>query len=109
MSFPKKLKSSLWDFPDRIERAIDEFEERDAAQWTNVKALQGPQWKGRFRKRVARTASFSKSTRSVERWKSQLSSSNPKTLIGDARTVYLYEQHACDQPTSAIVKGAIYL
>jgi mRNA-degrading endonuclease RelE of RelBE toxin-antitoxin system len=36
----------------RIKRAIDEFEEKDESQWSNVKALQGPEWKGRFRKRV---------------------------------------------------------
>lgn len=37
---------------DRIARAIDEFEEQDDSLWSNVKALQGPEWKGRFRKRV---------------------------------------------------------
>ena len=37
---------------DRIERAIDEFEEKDDSQWSNIKALQGPHWKGRLRKRV---------------------------------------------------------
>jgi mRNA-degrading endonuclease RelE of RelBE toxin-antitoxin system len=37
---------------DRIERAIDEFEEKDDSQWSNIKALQGAQWKGRLRKRV---------------------------------------------------------
>jgi mRNA-degrading endonuclease RelE of RelBE toxin-antitoxin system len=36
----------------RMERAIDEFEKKDDTQWSNVKALQGPEWKGRFRKRV---------------------------------------------------------
>jgi mRNA-degrading endonuclease RelE of RelBE toxin-antitoxin system len=35
-----------------VSRAIDEFEERDDSQWSNIKALQGPEWKGRFRKRV---------------------------------------------------------
>lgn len=35
-----------------MERAIDEFEEKDDAQWSNVKALQGPEWKGRLRKTV---------------------------------------------------------
>jgi len=52
----KEAQKQLTGFPrdvqDRIERAIDEFDERDDSQWTNVKALQGPQWKGRFRKRV---------------------------------------------------------
>ena len=37
---------------DRIVRAIDELEERDDSLWSNVKALRGEQWKGRFRKRV---------------------------------------------------------
>jgi mRNA-degrading endonuclease RelE of RelBE toxin-antitoxin system len=43
--FPRKVR-------DRLERAIDELEERDDSQWSNVKALQGTQWKGGFRKRV---------------------------------------------------------
>jgi hypothetical protein len=36
----------------RIERAIDEFEAKDDSQWSNMKALQGPRWKGRFRRRA---------------------------------------------------------
>src|SRR6266700_40331 len=36
----------------RIERAIDELEEKDDSQWSNIKALQVPEWKGRFRNRV---------------------------------------------------------
>jgi len=43
--FPRKVR-------DRIEHAIDEMEENDDSQWSNVKALQGPLWKGRLRKRV---------------------------------------------------------
>jgi len=43
--FPRKVR-------DRIEATIDELEENDDSQWSNVKALQGPQWKGRLRKRV---------------------------------------------------------
>ncbi len=43
--FPRKVR-------DRIERAIDELEERDDSQWSNIRALQGPEWKGRLRKRV---------------------------------------------------------
>lgn len=35
-----------------IERAIDELEAKDDLQWSNVKALQGPEWKGRLRKKV---------------------------------------------------------
>ena len=37
---------------ERMERAIDEFEQKDDSLWSNVKALQGREWKGRFRKRV---------------------------------------------------------
>lgn len=37
---------------DRLERAIDEFEAKDDTQWSNVKALQGAQWKGRYRRKV---------------------------------------------------------
>jgi mRNA-degrading endonuclease RelE of RelBE toxin-antitoxin system len=44
-SFPPTVRA-------RLIRAIDELEQRDDSQWSNVKALQGSQWKGRFRKRV---------------------------------------------------------
>lgn len=37
---------------ERIARVVDEMEGLDDSQWSNVKALQGPAWKGRFRKRV---------------------------------------------------------
>jgi mRNA-degrading endonuclease RelE of RelBE toxin-antitoxin system len=40
------------DVQERMKRAIDELEANDDSQWSNVKALQGAQWKGRFRKRV---------------------------------------------------------
>jgi mRNA-degrading endonuclease RelE of RelBE toxin-antitoxin system len=43
--FPRKLR-------DRLQGAIDELEDRDDSQWSNIKALRGPQWKGRLRKRV---------------------------------------------------------
>ena len=36
----------------RLESAIDEMEARDDSLWSNVKALQGAEWKGRYRKRV---------------------------------------------------------
>jgi len=36
----------------RLRRAIEEFEAKDESQWSNIKALQGPEWKGRFRKKV---------------------------------------------------------
>jgi mRNA-degrading endonuclease RelE of RelBE toxin-antitoxin system len=36
----------------RLGRAIDELDRNDDSLWTNVKALQGPQWKGRLRKRI---------------------------------------------------------
>jgi mRNA-degrading endonuclease RelE of RelBE toxin-antitoxin system len=48
----KQLPGFPRDVRERIERAIDEFEEKEDSQWSNVKALQGPEWKGRFRKRV---------------------------------------------------------
>jgi hypothetical protein len=37
---------------ERTGRALDEFEEQDLSQWSNIKALQCPEWKGRFRKKV---------------------------------------------------------
>ena len=40
------------DVRKRIEQAIDEFEEKDDSQWSNIKALQGTEWKGRLRKKV---------------------------------------------------------
>jgi mRNA-degrading endonuclease RelE of RelBE toxin-antitoxin system len=40
------------DIRERMKRAIDEFEQRDESQWSNIKALQGPEWKGRLRKKV---------------------------------------------------------
>ena len=43
--FPRNIR-------ERLERAIDKLEERDDTQWSNIKALQGTQWKGRFRKKV---------------------------------------------------------
>jgi mRNA-degrading endonuclease RelE of RelBE toxin-antitoxin system len=54
--FSKQAEEQLSEFPrhvrNRLERAIDELEEKDDSQWSNIKALQGPQWKGRLRKRV---------------------------------------------------------
>ena len=44
-----RFPRNVW---DRMRRAIDEFEEKDDSQWSNIKALQCPAWKGRFRKRV---------------------------------------------------------
>jgi len=43
--FPRNIR-------DRIERAIDEFEEKEDSQWSNIKALQGSEWKGCLRKRL---------------------------------------------------------
>jgi len=37
---------------ERMERAIDEFEEKDDSQWSNIKLLQGAEWEGRLRKKV---------------------------------------------------------
>lgn len=52
----KEAEHQLSKFPrnvrDRLERAIDELEEKDDSQWSNIRALQGLQWKGRLRKRV---------------------------------------------------------
>jgi len=48
----KQLSRFPRDVQERIERAIDEFEEKDDSQWSNVKALQGAEWKGRLRKKV---------------------------------------------------------
>jgi mRNA-degrading endonuclease RelE of RelBE toxin-antitoxin system len=59
----KQLARLPRDVRDRMESAIDEFEEKAEAQWSNIKALRGPQWKGRFRKRVgAYRIIFRKST-----------------------------------------------
>jgi mRNA-degrading endonuclease RelE of RelBE toxin-antitoxin system len=43
--FPRKVR-------DRLVEAIDEFEQKDDSQWSNIKALKGPEWKGRLRKRA---------------------------------------------------------
>ena len=48
----KQLSSFPPNIRERFERAIDDLEERDDSQWSNIKALQGSQWKGRFRKKV---------------------------------------------------------
>lgn len=37
---------------ERLVRAIDELAQKDDSQWSNVKALQGPNWKGRLRRKV---------------------------------------------------------
>ena len=48
----KQLARLSPDIRERIARAIDEFEDKDDSEWSNIKALQGPEWKGRFRKKV---------------------------------------------------------
>ena len=48
----KQLARLPRDVRERIERAIDEFETKDEAEWSNVRALHGPEWKGRLRKKV---------------------------------------------------------
>ena len=48
----KQLARFPRDVRERIERAIDEFETKDEAEWSNVKALHGLDWKGRLRKKV---------------------------------------------------------
>ncbi len=45
LNFPRNVR-------DRLERAIDDFETKDDSQWSNVKALQGDQWKGRHGRKV---------------------------------------------------------
>jgi hypothetical protein len=37
---------------ERLEHAIDEFEEKDDSQWSNIKSLQGAEWKRPLRKKV---------------------------------------------------------
>lgn len=49
----KQLARFPPDVRERLKRAIDEFEDRDDSQWSNIKALQGPEWKGRYRKTVS--------------------------------------------------------
>ena len=48
----KQLARLPHDVMARIESEIDEMEERDDSLWSNTKALQGSEWKGRYRKRV---------------------------------------------------------
>jgi len=48
----KQLSRFPRDVQERMERAIDQFEMHDDSQWSNVKALKGAAWKGRFRKKV---------------------------------------------------------
>lgn len=48
----KQIANLPRDVVERIESAIDEMEERDDSLWSNTKALQGSEWKGRYRKRV---------------------------------------------------------
>ena len=48
----KQLSRFPRDVQERVARAIDDLESKDDSQWSNVKALQGAQWKGRFRKKV---------------------------------------------------------
>ena len=48
----KQLARLSPDIRERIARAIDEFEDKDDSERSNIKALQGPEWKGRFRKKL---------------------------------------------------------
>ena len=48
----KQLFKFSRDVRERIEHAIDELEVKDDSQWSNVKALQGDAWKGRYRKKI---------------------------------------------------------
>jgi mRNA-degrading endonuclease RelE of RelBE toxin-antitoxin system len=77
----KQLSQFPRDVRERIEHAIDEFEERDDSQWSNIKALQGTDWKGRLRKKVGPYRIIFRNFQSAERWKFPRSSSDPKTRI----------------------------
>jgi mRNA-degrading endonuclease RelE of RelBE toxin-antitoxin system len=48
----KQLARFPRDARERLERAIDELDQKDDSEWSNIKALQGNKWKGRLRKRV---------------------------------------------------------
>ena len=48
----KQLAKLPRDVRDRVESEIDEMENRDDSLWSNMKALQGSEWKGLYRKRV---------------------------------------------------------
>jgi mRNA-degrading endonuclease RelE of RelBE toxin-antitoxin system len=50
----KQLVRLPRDVRERLERAIDEFEIKDEAEWSNVKALHGSEWKSWLRKKVGR-------------------------------------------------------
>jgi mRNA-degrading endonuclease RelE of RelBE toxin-antitoxin system len=78
----KQLTRFTRNVRDRIERAIDEFETKDDSQWSNIKALRGPKWKGRYRKRVGAYRIISGSPPTAASWRYRLSSSDPKTPIG---------------------------
>jgi len=48
----KQLSRFPRDVRDRMVRAIDEFEEKDDSEWSNIKPLKGADWNGRLRKKV---------------------------------------------------------
>lgn len=48
----KQLSRFPRDVQERLAHAVDDLESKEDSQWSNVKALQGAQWKGRFRKKV---------------------------------------------------------
>jgi hypothetical protein len=66
----KHLSQFPRDVRERLEHAIDEFEEKDDSQWSNIKSLQG---------------SFSGNIQSAARWKFPPYSSDPKTPIDSAQ------------------------
>jgi hypothetical protein len=74
----KQLSQFPRDVRERMEHAIDEFEEKDDSQWSNIKVLQGAEWKGCCERKSARTGSSSGSIQSTERWRFSPSSSDPK-------------------------------
>ena len=65
--FPRNVR-------DRIERAIDEFEGKDDSQWSNIKALQGPEWKGGCVSASDHIESFSERPPPAASWRSLPSS-----------------------------------
>jgi len=48
----KQLSRFPRDVRERLEHALDELEAKDDSQWSNIKALQGADWKGRLRKTI---------------------------------------------------------
>ena len=52
LATPRSSFPASRDIQERLAAAIDDLETKDDSQWSNVKALQGAQWKGLLRKKV---------------------------------------------------------